>query len=600
MDVETLLSRLEAVKPVGPNKWMACCPAHDDREPSLSVAVGENGGIVLHDHAGCETDDILAKIGLSMADLMPPNGNGNHDAWTPRGDAVATYDYHDEHARLLYTVHRTADKQFPVSVPDATSKTGKRWKLGDTRRVLYNLPAVVAEVAARRTVGDDGETTPGTVLLIEGEKDVETARRLGIVATTAPFGASQPWLPEFSESLRSADVIVIPDNDAAGRKHMAEAAAALQGIAKSVTWLELPNLLEKGDLSDWVGSGGTADALERLAAEAKREGQTPPPADELPITTAGAFLARTPEKVDWLIDGLVARGSVTEVAAKIKTGKTTLIVEMVAAITRGQPFLGFASTRARALYMTEERPGTFRAVLVRGGIDGGDDLHILLQQDTPAGGWAEIAAPVIACCQRNTIDLVVIDTLGAWAGLGGDEENNAGAALAAMQPAIDMASAGLAVITSRHGRKSGGDIGDSARGSSAFGGSADILLDLRRPRGSGHPERRELACLSRFDESPNEIVIERQGGHYVCLGDATELAREQIREAVLEHTPVGEEVAQTVKEIVAAVGDDASESTVSNMLRDLASEHILARKKGVGSASSSAYGYWRTNDESSL
>lgn len=70
MNIDAFLSRLEKVR--GRNgKWKACCPAHEDREPSLSIAQHPDGRVLLHCFAGCSTVDVLAAVGMSMKDLMP-------------------------------------------------------------------------------------------------------------------------------------------------------------------------------------------------------------------------------------------------------------------------------------------------------------------------------------------------------------------------------------------------------------------------------------------------------------------------------------------------------------------------------------------------
>lgn len=71
MTTETLLSRLEGVKRTGPDRWLAKCPAHEDRRPSLSVRALADGRILIHDFGGCGTDAVLAAAGLEMGDLFP-------------------------------------------------------------------------------------------------------------------------------------------------------------------------------------------------------------------------------------------------------------------------------------------------------------------------------------------------------------------------------------------------------------------------------------------------------------------------------------------------------------------------------------------------
>ena len=67
----TLLERLDGVKQLAPSRWMARCPSHQDRSPSLSVREMEDGRVLLHCFAGCEVGDVLGSLGLSFRDLYP-------------------------------------------------------------------------------------------------------------------------------------------------------------------------------------------------------------------------------------------------------------------------------------------------------------------------------------------------------------------------------------------------------------------------------------------------------------------------------------------------------------------------------------------------
>ena len=76
--VDALLSRLDKVKVTGPNRWIACCPAHADKAPSLAIRETDEGRILLHDFGGCATHDVLTAVGLEFSDLFPerlPNPN---------------------------------------------------------------------------------------------------------------------------------------------------------------------------------------------------------------------------------------------------------------------------------------------------------------------------------------------------------------------------------------------------------------------------------------------------------------------------------------------------------------------------------------------
>lgn len=81
MTIETLLSRLDKVRPNGNQKWMACCPAHQDKTPSLAIAQANDGRVLLKCFAGCDALSILQAVNLQMADLFPDGALGNLKGW---------------------------------------------------------------------------------------------------------------------------------------------------------------------------------------------------------------------------------------------------------------------------------------------------------------------------------------------------------------------------------------------------------------------------------------------------------------------------------------------------------------------------------------
>ena len=70
--VDNLLQHLDKVRGTGPGTWIACCPAHDDKHPSLTIRETEDGRILVHCHAGCEVEAVLVAIGMNISDLFPP------------------------------------------------------------------------------------------------------------------------------------------------------------------------------------------------------------------------------------------------------------------------------------------------------------------------------------------------------------------------------------------------------------------------------------------------------------------------------------------------------------------------------------------------
>ncbi len=84
MGIDALISRLDGVRETSPGKYLSRCPSHDDRSPSLAIRDGDDGRVLIHCFAGCETEDVLSAVGLSFSDLYPERIGQDH-AYKPVG-----------------------------------------------------------------------------------------------------------------------------------------------------------------------------------------------------------------------------------------------------------------------------------------------------------------------------------------------------------------------------------------------------------------------------------------------------------------------------------------------------------------------------------
>lgn len=218
---------LRAIK-VG-SYYMAHCPTHNDRSPSLKLAE-TNGKLLVHDFGGCPQEKVITE--LRSRGLWPENVSRYPSAW---GEIVQTFDYTDERGQLLYQICRFEPKSFRPRRPNRTSD-GWTWGYGDVRRVLYRLPEVLE---AR------------VVFVPEGEKDVESLRTHGFIATTNAGGANG-WLEEFNVFFAGREVIILPDNDAPGWNRALEIARGVLPFASRVVLLKLAGAK---DVSDWFALG---------------------------------------------------------------------------------------------------------------------------------------------------------------------------------------------------------------------------------------------------------------------------------------------------------------------------------------------------------
>lgn len=262
----------------------------------------------------------------------------------------------------------------------------------------------------------------------------------------------------------------------------------------------------------------------------------PEDAPELPFYTAAQIDELPDADVAWAWHGYLAYGAITELVGGPKVGKTTLVFGLIAAIVGEEGYLGLATQPGPVVVLTEQGPTSLREVLRRTGLSGRSDVHFLLHRDIRGEEWPAIVAAARAHCDGVHARVLVVDTLPAFAGLAGETENNAGDALEAMEPLMEAATSGLAVLVNRHRRKGGAtDIADEGRGSSAFSGAVDVILTLRRKSGMSRPAIRELLAASRFDDTPEELIVELDPERgYVSLGTEQAIAAQEAEQAVLD------------------------------------------------------------------
>ncbi len=571
-DFDDVLSVIPGARPTRPGEATAPCPVPGHETPEGHLSLRDAGDKCLATCFGPHTyEEICSALGFESLTYLPKDGR-------PIGsqrEIVDTYDYTDVDGRLLSQVVRFAPKGFSQRRPDGNGDW--IWDLKGVPRVLYHMPEVVEAIRAERTI-----------YLPEGERDVDTLRGLGLTATTCSMGAGK-WRAEYGNSLVGGHVVVLPDKDTAGQEHAAQVCADLHQKARSVRVVLLPNRdgHDVKDATDWVQAGGTCAELEQMADETPEyEPESPgsevvSPCSLLPFQTARQLAAVVPERPDYVVQGILAAGAVTELDAKVKVGKTTFALAMVADSLEGHPFLGLKTQRRSVLYLTEERTPSFRAVLGRVGLLGRDELHILSLHSVRGIPWPRIVEETVEHAASVGAGVLVVDTISRWAGLKDDSENNAGAAAVALEPLETAAAKGLAVLILRHDRKSGGELGDSGRGSSAFSGAADIVLALRRADTEGHPNRRLLQGVGRFEETPEQLVIELESGQYQVLGTQTNVERKDAADKLLDVLPGPQDSPGPMeKELVELIA--MKRSTVQRALADLVGEGKVLKHKGAG------------------
>jgi hypothetical protein len=274
----------------------------------------------------------------------------------PQGVAVAVKGYHytDGDGNLLYDVVRyhfrkpdgswvlnektgNPKKTFKQRRPDG--KGGWIWNLDGIGHTLYRRQQLEIAIA-------EGKTT----FLPEGEKDCETLIEWGFAATTNSGGA-QNWRPHHAEMLRGADVVILGDDDPAGRKRVEDVGLSLRGIAKRIR--AITSWGGPKDVTDWKEqAGGTAEQL------SAKIGQLPDWRPAPPVSRMGAVglheLHHPSLRHEFVIDGFLDRQGVAMMPGASGSGKTFLVLEMAMCIATGQPFWGMDVKPGLVLYQAGE------------------------------------------------------------------------------------------------------------------------------------------------------------------------------------------------------------------------------------------------------
>ncbi len=277
----------------------------------------------------------------------------------PKGKIVATYDYVDDGGAVLFQAVRFEPKDFRQRRPNSS---GWAWSTKGVRQVPYRLPELAEAIASERPV-----------IIVEGEKDVDALARWGIPATCNAGGAGK-WRDELNPYFDGADVVIIPDRDPQrthpktgelmfhadgrpmlpGQDHAQDVARRLAPVARRVrilelwrSWSEMPL---KGDVSDWIAAGGTAEAFWQLVEAAPKCAQTRPsgPAKQPkePYSwkkigvNAGSIRMMKFNPITFLVRDLIPNEGITLICAKPKVGKSWLVLDIAVAATMNRYVLG--------------------------------------------------------------------------------------------------------------------------------------------------------------------------------------------------------------------------------------------------------------------
>jgi hypothetical protein len=476
MMYEQILARFQNVRRRGADKAKASCPnpghgaGNGDRNQSCTVDHVE-GKTLVHCHANCPHDDVLAAANLTDAELFDSPKPVRSNAGKPK---YTNYSYRDEAgAELSQSVRKdlaNGDKTFYQRHrgPDG------QWisNTEGVRRVVYGLPELLA--------ADPHEP----VWVVGGEKCVGIMREHDFVATTN-IGGEGHWTAEDSAFLRDRDVLIFPDADKVGREHGQQVAAALQGIAKSVKVVDVLGLPLKGDCEQYFSAGHTAKELRELAANTKEwtpqaSTATTETASEEPEDFALDTIEPRPFKGLWF--GRLVNGEMTVITGAPGVGKGLLLCYVVAHYTTGRPMFGdrIAQPAGHVLWIAVEDAHDTSLVprLIAAGADR-SRIHAW-NMNRPLS-LPEDVARIVARIDLHHAGIVIIDP--AQTVINKDFSANADADVRRTFSPLAAAcrARGCVLVLVRHtNKRSLGSAMDRGGGSIAWSGMAAIELMLGR------------------------------------------------------------------------------------------------------------------------
>lgn len=265
MTYDEILSRFN-VKTNNGREAKCLCPAHTDKNPSLSIS-RDNGRTLVHCFRGCTTEQVLDAVGLTMKDLFeeePTYQTG--EKWRAYVEKVTkkkiddVYHYVDLNGKYAFSRLRLSGKDFRYGIMD-----GDRINLGLNGKKREEIPAVFCgSLEGLKKAIEEGKP----IFYCEGEKDVKTVNSKGLMGITC--GASGDWIPSCAKLFVGADVIILQDNDESGENLTRQIMRDLRSVAKSVRVIVPTPEIPKGDISDFF-KDHTVEDLEELLKRAEEK-----------------------------------------------------------------------------------------------------------------------------------------------------------------------------------------------------------------------------------------------------------------------------------------------------------------------------------------
>ena len=490
-DIIPHLQKVRWIKQTTPRKLMACCPAHDDTNPSLSITETPDGKLLWHCHAGCSQEAVqqalerLAGVKRETVKLIPPREKQSTSkqstptepltldmlAQAKRLVAVKLYDWGVRSEDGKLAIHYLTRDGVVSAVQYRLALTGDnrfKWRSGD-KPILYGLWRI------------SEWDTADTLYLTEGCTDTWSMWHAGFQACGIPSAST--WKPEWWNEVKDFHrIVVIPDTDKAGAELVKKLSHTVpMELASRVYVLRLPDGVK--DVNElWIRENADPErfkqALAGCAVVPLMDVSLQDEADELEFVWG---YERERDTAHTIVPNLLYAERITILAGEAGVGKTTFALEIADGLTRtGKLWNGTVEVQpARILWLDFDHSwGRLQEIL---------DTYFGFHQRSIAVLPREQLEPLSVSTlprYRKTIehygiDLIIADTAFDWLDVqDGNDETEARVKLQLLRELI--AGTGCGVLLLHHPRKTVGDGGRTTAlaGSHRFAAKVDVVAFL--------------------------------------------------------------------------------------------------------------------------
>lgn len=440
--------------------YMVPCPAHKDRTPSLALKDGDNGYLISHCFAGCDWKDVRAGL-EQKTDLVPfkPSSTPHirEIAFQPDYPCPRTHIYRDKDGTPQFVVERRPRPE--------GGKTFKQHSING-----HNMEGVV-----RLPYNFHHWHNEDNIIIIEGEQGVEVLNRNNIQATCNPGGAGN-WQEELNEHFKDKHVIIIPDNDEPGRKHAEKVTENLQGIAATVTTVDIcQHLNEKDDIVQWLQRNDIKHLIPAL-------NNVPIPQSTRSVRGRGGIQLKM--DANWTIRDILPATGMVAAFGPPGSGKTFWMLDMAMHIAAGVGYNGHTTKHGPVLYIPLEGGAFDNRVIMwcqQHGLDVKDvPIYIsdqplnLLDSDEDLEQLIQLGKDIEAK-EGQPLRAVITDTLSRAMAGGNENEPQAMTAVIGNGDAAWKALNTVFVFVHHTGK----DATRGLRGHSSLHGAVDTMIEIK-------------------------------------------------------------------------------------------------------------------------